>query len=137
MRDKRNTTYNNNKIQLRDALQGLELSVYITNYAGTATHDMFALTEHGRILNNAPGLMAVFLDELGSRARFKWRNSFGSSGLLDESDDRSYNDLLNGTTNSFDISAANWNRSNERRELGVSFFPDSTDEGETRSQQFS
>ena len=121
----RQTQYNNNEIQLRDALQGLDLSVYITNYAGTATHDMFALTEQGRILKNAPGLMAVFLDELGSRAGFKWRNSFGSSGLLDDSDgNRSYNDLLHWTTNSFDISAANWNRSNERRELGVSFFPD-------------
>ena len=113
------------EIKLRDALRGLNLSVYIKNYANESGKDLFALTENGTIPQNRSelGLTAVILDEVAERAGFTWRNRFGSDKSINEAEDgnKTYTDLLIWSTDTYDISADIWGRSNERKARGVNF----------------
>ena len=116
------------KIELRDALRGLDLSVYITKSTDlTWERVLFSLTEQQTIPKKRPGLVAVLLDELARRAKFSWRNSFvASSDSLETStsntnNNNTWTDLLLWSSERFDISANYWIHSNERRALGVSF----------------
>ncbi len=115
----------NDTIKLRDALRGLNLSVYITDSTHYADADFFALTENGTIPQNTGelGLTAVILDELAERAGFTWRNRFGSDKSINEAEDgnKTYTDLLIWSTDTYDISADYWNQSNERKAQGIHF----------------
>ena len=86
---------------------------------------MFALTENGTIPQNRSelGLTAVILDEVAERAGFTWRNRFGSDKSINEAEDgnKTYTDLLIWSTDTYDISADIWGRSNERKARGVNF----------------
>jgi hypothetical protein len=113
------------QIELRDALRGLNMSVYMTTYR-TAGSILFKLTQEGNIPEKDPGIMPVLLDELGRRAGFKWRNSFATGNGISKAEDgnKTYTDLLIWSTDSYDISADYWNESNERKAKGISYpFP--------------
>ncbi len=89
--------YSNDEIELRDALDGLDLSIYITDYSDTngTSKTMFRLTDEGTIPEWNPGAIADILDELGRRAGFTWRNKFVTSKGIDPNGDRnSWTDLL-------------------------------------------
>ena len=58
-------------ITLRDALQGMELRPLMR------VGSFFHYTRERGIDPNDPGLLAIMMDELGRRAGFTWRNSFG------------------------------------------------------------
>ena len=113
----------NDTIQLRDALQGLNLSVYITDFSNKPDDIMFQLSQEGTIPENNPGIMAVILDELAKRAGFTWRNRFGSGTGINTAEDgnKTFGDLLIWSTDTYDISADIWGRSNERKARGVNF----------------
>ena len=115
----------NDTIKLRDALRGLNLSVYITDSTHYADADFFALTENGTIPQNTGelGLTAVILDELAERAGFSWRNRFGTGTGVNEADDgnKTWTDLLIWATETYDIGADIWGRSSARKARGVSF----------------
>ena len=80
---------------LQDALNGLNLSVVLTDYTDSTDKLLFALNEDGVIDPNEVPLFAKILDELGRRAGFSWRNSFGVVTTIDslEEGSRDYSDL--------------------------------------------
>jgi hypothetical protein len=77
-------------IKLEDALRGLNLSVVLTDYTNPIDQRFFALNENGVI-----DPTDVPLDELGRRADFSWRNSFGVVTPIDTLEDgnRTWSDL--------------------------------------------
>jgi hypothetical protein len=75
------------KIRLEDALRGLHLSVVLTDYTNPIDGRFFSLNEKGVIDPNEVPLFAKILDELGRRAGFSWRNSFGVVTPIDSLED--------------------------------------------------
>ena len=82
-------------IDFEDALRGLNLSVVLTDYTDPIDKHYFALNGRGVIDPNEVPLFAKILDELGRRAGFSWRNSFGVVTTIDslEEGSRDYSDL--------------------------------------------
>jgi len=112
------------EVALEDALQGVELSVAITNYYGVPNEDkFFALSEDGRIKERDPGLFVVILDEIAQRAGFTWRNSFVEVRPLNATIDvnKTWTDVLKWETDHFDIAADYFGKSTARMALGISF----------------
>lgn len=104
-------------LNLTDALQGLELSVAITNYPFANENKFFTL-ENNEIPEPA-GLFAVLLDEVARRGNFTWRNSFAAIDPLNGSDvNKTWTDLLLWEVQYFDIAADYWARSSERMARG-------------------
>ena len=111
-------------LELRDALQGLDLSVYITDNSNTPLDFLFQLSQEGTIPENeVAGINANILDELAKRGGFTWRNRFGTGKGRNEAEDgnKTYGDLLIWSTDTYDISADYWNQSNERKAQGIHF----------------
>jgi Ligand-gated ion channel len=111
------------EIELRDALQGLDISVAITNYKVPNEDSYFTLSADGGIKENDPGLFVVILDEIARRGGFRWRNTYSAIDPIDAALDgnKTWSDLLVWETEHFDISADYWGRSTERMGRGVSF----------------
>jgi len=114
----------NGTLELRDALQNLSLSVYITNSenmsASEADH-WFALS-NGTIPTEELGLTTMVLDELADRAGFTWRNSFGTGPWVNDVDNnKTWTDLLVWVTDHYDVAADIWGRSTLRKSKGISF----------------
>jgi hypothetical protein len=111
------------KVTLRTALQGLNLSVAITNYQVPNENYFFTLSETGGIKEDDPGLFVVILDEIAKRAGFQWRHTYSAIDPIDSMIDgnRTWSDLLLWELEHFDISADYWGRSTERMGRGVSF----------------
>lgn len=107
-------------VSLRNALQGLNLTVAMTNYAGVPNENrFFALTDEGAIRETDPGLFVVIMDEIARRAGFEWRHSFHA--VTPPGPGKSWTDLLVWETTHFDIAADYWARSVERMSKGVAF----------------
>jgi hypothetical protein len=68
-----------------------------------------------------PGIIAVLLDEIASRGRFTWRNSFGVLNSLVLPDNKTFNELLDWSVWAYDVSAGQWLKSITRMERGVTF----------------
>ena len=111
------------KVDLRTALNGLNLSVAITNYPQPNENYFFTLSDTGGIKEQDPGLFVVILDEIARRAGFEWRNTYSAIDPIDSIVDGNYtwSDLLLWELHHFDISADYWGRSTERMGRGVSF----------------
>lgn len=93
-------------ISLSDALQGLSLSVVLTNYQAPGDTPFFTLTNDTNIIDpDEPLLFAIILDELAERAGFTWRNSFGTVLPIDSSTDgnKTWTDLLEWEVETFDL----------------------------------
>ena len=113
----------NGEVELRNVLKGVDLSVFIIDFSGRGTEEqLFHLSEDGTIPKVNPGIMAVILDELARRGGFFWRNGFGS-GILDDKLDvnKTWTDLLQWSTDNFDVSVNAWDNANYRRAMGMSF----------------
>jgi hypothetical protein len=82
-------------IKLQDALRGLNLSVVLTEYTDPIDKHFFALNGKGVIDPGEVPLFAKILDELGRRAGFTWRNSFGVVSPINslEDGDSTWSDL--------------------------------------------
>lgn len=109
----------NGEIELREALEGLNLSVYVT------TSPFFNLTEQGTLPRNKNelGLTPQILDDLAQRAGFNWRNRFSVGTQINEEQDgnKTYSDLIEWVVNVYDIGADPWGRSSARKAKGISF----------------
>ena len=112
-------------IELRNALKGLNLSVYLNDHRGRPDWYISELTEDGKLPERNPGISVLILDEVSRRAGFSWRNSFGVGKVFDVNNDNiTWTDLLNWSVEYYDISAGPWYASNDRKALGISFpFP--------------
>jgi Ligand-gated ion channel len=113
----------NGSLPFPDALRGLNLSVVLTDYQyGTAEDEYFSLL-NGTIREVYPGLLAIIMDEVATRAGFSWRNSFGTYSPLDSTSDgnKTWTDILLWAVEVFDIAGEKWGRSLTRISSGVSF----------------
>eukprot|EP00548_Thalassiothrix_antarctica_P010333 CAMPEP_0194161974 /NCGR_PEP_ID=MMETSP0152-20130528/79244_1 /TAXON_ID=1049557 /ORGANISM="Thalassiothrix antarctica, Strain L6-D1" /LENGTH=521 /DNA_ID=CAMNT_0038871833 /DNA_START=396 /DNA_END=1961 /DNA_ORIENTATION=+ len=82
-------------------------------------NNFFNLNDDESINEDYPGLAGVLMDELARRANFTWRDSFV---MLDRPvDGRSFTDLLEWTTLTYDLSVNWWTWTSERRSLGIDF----------------
>lgn len=117
----------NNSLELPDALQGLDLTVAITDYNfGTPEDAFFSLDNERRIRHyqsDYPGIFCVVLDEVARRAGFTWRNSFAVYEPLDPATDgnKTWTDILEWAVDTFDISMEKWGRSADRLAMGIAF----------------
>jgi hypothetical protein len=113
----------NGTMELPNVLSGLKLSVAITNYQTGKETYFFSLTNDNRIDEKNPGLFAILLDELASRAGFEWRNSFIAHPPLDPMTDgnKTWTDILTWAVTTFDISMERWSHTLERLAIPVSF----------------
>lgn len=108
--ERQRMVYNGEK-NITYALEGLNLSVAITQYTKPYEDAFFNLDENGRIpspgSNPGPGLFVTIMDEVAKRARFQWRNSFVAVEAVDLSAanvNKTWSDLLEWQVNTFDIS---------------------------------
>jgi hypothetical protein len=80
-------------IKLQDSLRGLNLSVVFALGVTPIDKLSFSLNEKGVIDPTDAPLHAKILDELGRRAGFSWRNSFGVIPPIDGDKDEDGNPL--------------------------------------------
>ena len=111
------------EVSLDRALEGLELSVVLTNYTTWPNTAFFALNKDGVIDPDEPGLIAVLMDELADRAGFTWRNSYGViQPLTKEADgNRTWSELLSWETQTYDLAAGKWDKTVSRMANEISF----------------
>jgi hypothetical protein len=110
------------EIELPDALQGLDLSVVLTNYKDPGSTPFFTLVD-GVIDENNPGLFALLMDEMAERAGFSWRDTYGVVDPIDAEVDgnRTWTDLLEWEVHTYDISMGKWDHSSDRMKREISF----------------
>jgi hypothetical protein len=111
-----------NEIQLPRSLEGLQLSVVLTNYTSNSSQPFFTLID-GIIDPDSTYTFAVLIDEIARRAGFSWRDSFGVVLPIDEEVDgnKTWSDLLEWEVNAYDISAGKWDRNPDRMKREISF----------------
>lgn len=112
--------YAEGKIEIRDALSGLNLTVGVVDQP----NDLYLrFNDDGMLDEENPGIFAVILDELARRANFTWRNSYAR--ILPPNTtanfDATWTDVLLDSVNRYDLSFAEWVQSHERRRLGINF----------------
>jgi hypothetical protein len=112
----RQVAISNGTLEFRDALEGLRLNAALTSVAIGG-----GLMPDGSVPEENPKLDVRMLDELAVRAGFTWRDSFGAV-ILDDGFNATFNDILDWSTESFDLSAMLWTRTRERINSG-NIFP--------------
>lgn len=101
-----------NGVQLRPVIQyGEESFPYFNYHPDTGIHP------------DDPGLVARILDYIGheSRANFTWRNSFGVYTASDKPANKTWTELLQWTTATYDISIDKWAKNTDRLNRGIAF----------------
>lgn len=91
----------NNTVELQYALSGLDLRAVALN------SEYFLYDVDSDTLNEEyGGIIVEVMDELASRAGFRWRDSFNV--VNDDIGNRTFTDLLKWTTETYDISLDWW-----------------------------
>ena len=110
--------FRNGEIDLRDALNGLELRPLMR------LNGYFNYDDEDGLNRNDPGLMGNLMDELGQRAGFTWRNSFGVLYSPDKSENVTWTwtEMLLWGVETYDVSVNWWDKSVERMDSGVAFL---------------
>lgn len=116
----RQDLFHNKTVQLRNALEGLELRVLTAG--GTVYRDK----DTNAIQEDYPGPVGLLLDELALRAKFTWRSSYGIVTSRNKS--RTFDELLTWQVNTYDVAANRWTEDIERLALGIS-FPEGWEDG--------
>ena len=98
--------FRNGEINLRDALQGLEIHPLLRLNGYLNYDDDVGLSK------TDPGLLANLMDELGQRAGFTWRNSFGIlySPSKTENVTWSWTEMLLWGVETYDVSVNWWDK---------------------------
>ncbi|CAJ1956913.1 unnamed protein product [Cylindrotheca closterium] len=123
--------YANGTTNIRDLLEGLDLSVGIVDQG----NDIYLRLNRSdpdpnnwSINENDPGIFVKILDELASRGKFSWRKSFAfvqPPRTFDVNPTTGTNftwtDVLLDAVTRYDFSFAEWVHNQERRRLGISF----------------
>jgi len=125
------TSYANGSMDIRDSLEGLNLSVGIVDQGNDI---FFRLNRSDPDPNNwsinetDPGIFVRILDELAARGKFNWRSSFAfvQPPRTNETNpitgkNFSWTDVLLDAVERYDFSFAEWVHNQERRRLGISF----------------
>eukprot|EP00978_Attheya_sp_CCMP212_P001917 scaffold3990_cov54-Attheya_sp.AAC.5 len=104
--------YASGGILLENALQGFELRPVLRL-------NQYVEFKDGALGEEYPGLVAVILDEIASRGNFTWRNSYAT--LTPPIAGRTFEELLEWSTETYDISINWWDKSNNRLQRGITF----------------
>jgi len=111
----RHKAMENGTVDLKDALEGIELQILAAAYDGA----YFEYTADGGISKEYSGLAAILMDELARRGKFTWRDSFGLSYAPEGN--HTWNDLLVWGTDTYDVFLEWWAPNLDRMNLGVAF----------------
>jgi hypothetical protein len=79
------------------------------------------LLESDVLPDKNPGIVVEVLDELATRGRFTWRNSFGIADTYNVPAGTTLDDMLEWSVWTYDISATIWSNSIQRVNEGVAF----------------
>eukprot|EP00980_Cylindrotheca_fusiformis_P017065 scaffold5234_cov131-Cylindrotheca_fusiformis.AAC.12 len=110
--------FQNGTMELRDALQGIQLNVLMGAYNGS----YFNYDPENGIDSIYPGIAGVLMDELAKRAGFAWRGSFGIFTDPKGADfNESWTDVLAWGVENYDLNVDWWARNLERMNMGVAF----------------
>eukprot|EP00980_Cylindrotheca_fusiformis_P010162 scaffold2261_cov124-Cylindrotheca_fusiformis.AAC.10 len=112
--------YSRGEIEIRDALEGLNLTVGVVDQP----NDLYLrFKEDGTIDDDNPGIFVVILDELARRGKFSWRNSYARvlPPNTTEDPDQTWTGVLLDSVQRYDLSFAEWVQTHERRSLGITF----------------
>lgn len=119
--------YAEGEVEIRDLLQGLELTVGIVDQGNDIYLRLNRATDNS-ILEEDPGIFVHILDELALRAGFTWRNSYAliappNTASLNPltGNNYSWTDVLHDAVTRYDFSFAEWVHNQDRRKLGISF----------------
>ncbi|CAJ1947335.1 unnamed protein product [Cylindrotheca closterium] len=110
--------FQNETVELKDALRGMKLNVLMGAYNGSYfNYD----NEHG--INAAySGIAASLMDELARRAGFTWRSSFGIfTDPRGAAFNETWTDVLAWGVESYDLNVDWWASNVERLNLGVAY----------------
>lgn len=111
----RQERFNSRNVTLRDALQGFELHPWLPVGQFSPLDP-----ETSAIIEDRPGFTVEILDEVAKRAGFSWRTSFGVADVT-KMGNRTLDDVLQWTAQTYDISVAQWTRTVKRIESGIVF----------------
>ena len=110
--------FRNGTVELKDALRGMKLNVVV----GASNLSYFDYDDHHGIDPSYPGIAAVLLDELGRRAGFTWRSSFGVfKDARGAEFNETWTDILKWGIESYDLNADWWATNVERLNMGVAY----------------
>jgi hypothetical protein len=119
--------YDNGTVELRNALNGAQLNVAI-GFDEEYVNLRVVQDTRTALDPTDPGLMIDILDEVATRSGFTWRNSFILEGnpYTDEEgnpyeQDKDWSDLLQWSTETYDVSARWWLNIPSRIAEGASF----------------
>jgi len=110
--------YANNSIELADALQGFSIRAALN-----CPRDYCFVDQDGNLNDTHPGLYAYLLDNLAERARFDWRSDFVLIDPNEMPPEKSFTDLLEWKTETYDLAVSWWTKTSERVRMGID-FPD-------------
>lgn len=108
------TAIDNNTVELQYSLRGMDLNA-------VALESEYFLYDNatGTLNEMYGGIIVEIMDELARRAGFRWRDSF--TVIDDDIGNLTFTDLLEWTTNTYDISLDFWTFDFRRLALGVTF----------------
>eukprot|EP00980_Cylindrotheca_fusiformis_P010160 scaffold2261_cov124-Cylindrotheca_fusiformis.AAC.8 len=119
--------YAEGNVEIRNLLQGLELSVGIVDQ-GNDIYLRLNRDKDNSIFEDDPGIFVNILDELADRAGFTWRNSYALVSPPNTTQvnpmtgsNYSWTDVLLDAVKRYDFSFAEWVHNQDRRKLGISF----------------
>lgn len=136
----RHDLFYNGTVELRDALSGFNLHVFVPVWddfyfklrtildeeeqqqtTSSVEENAYSAppTTNVVIDETNPGLIADVLDELSRRANFTWRNTFGYN--VGPGPNKTWTELLQWSIEAYDISADEWFHTSERLKLGIGY----------------
>jgi hypothetical protein len=111
----RQLAISNGTLEFRDALDGLRLNVALTSFVFGG-----GIEADGSIPEVDSKLDVRILDELAERAGFTWRDTYGAV-LPDDNFNGTFDELLDWSVKTFDLSAMLWIRTPSRINRGTGF----------------
>lgn len=111
----RQLAINNGTLEFRDGLEGMRLNVALSQgvFGG--------LDLDGTIPEQEPKLDVRIMDELAIRAGFAWRESFAAVTPPSNNSSITFDEILDWSVETFDVSAIGWTRTRDRINRGTAF----------------
>jgi hypothetical protein len=110
----RQQAFSNGTAEFRDSLRGLKLNVMLLMGAFGGLNPV-----DGSIPSTNLGMDIIVLDELARRAGFTWRTTYGAVSTSNLT--VPFDDLLDWSIHTFDVSAVEWSRTRTRINRGTGY----------------
>lgn len=105
-------------ITLPLALKGMKISAHLMRW--TDLHVRVGID--GKLDSDNPGIFVNIMDDIATRGKFQWRDSFGA-GLTPGVDgsNATFSEILTWALDTYDVSIGEWRNSVQRKGNGISF----------------